>query len=122
MPGARSGFSLLEVLIALVVLTIGVLGYAGTLAPMARLGGEGRFHTRSAIILTSRLDRLRRDIAEGGAGCSAGASGLTQHPDGIRESWTITPDARVARVLVEAAMYRWGRFRADTVETLVPCP
>ena len=122
MPGARSGFSLLEVLIALVVLTIGVLGYAGTLAPMARLGGEGRFHTRSAMILTSRLDLLRQDIAAGVAGCSAAVSGLTRHPDGIRESWTVTPEERVARIQVETAMYRWGRFRADSVETMVPCP
>jgi prepilin-type N-terminal cleavage/methylation domain-containing protein len=122
MPGAKSGFSLLEVLIALVVVTIGVLGYAGTLAPMARLGGEGRFHTRAAIILTSRLDQLRQRIAEEGAGCSGGTSGLTQHPDGIRESWTVIPDAGLALVRVEAAMYRWGRFRADSIETMVPCP
>src|ERR1043166_5368677 len=43
------GFTLLEVLLALVVITVGLLGLAATLGPAAALAGEGRIPRRLAL-------------------------------------------------------------------------
>src|ERR1041384_7373000 len=59
------GFTLLEVLLALLIITIGLLGLAGTLGPVAALAGEGRIHGRIALIAASRLALLPR-VAGGG--------------------------------------------------------
>src|SRR5688500_740539 len=65
MRRTNSGFTLLEVLLATLVLTTGLLGFAGTLGPMRALAGRGRIQSRVALVLASRISRLRTELMPG---------------------------------------------------------
>ena len=54
----RAGFTLLEVLLALLLVTVGLLGFLGALGQIARLAAEGRERSRIVLVLEARLDRL----------------------------------------------------------------
>ena len=60
-----AGFTLLEVLIALLVITVGLVGLAGTMGPIAALAGEGRARGRAAGILSTRADLLHSAFLAG---------------------------------------------------------
>jgi prepilin-type N-terminal cleavage/methylation domain-containing protein len=78
------GFTLVEVLIALVVLGTGILGLATSAALVSRLVGNGSRMTVAATVATARLEQLRSLPC---AGVAAG-SAVTR---GIEERWTATP-------------------------------
>lgn len=81
----RSGMSLVEVLVALMLLSVGLLAIAGsaTLALRTALdAGRTREATHRAV---SRLARLTA------AGCAPARSGTALGPGGIlREEWSVT--------------------------------
>jgi prepilin-type N-terminal cleavage/methylation domain-containing protein len=108
------GFTLLEVLVALLVLSIALLGFVGTLAPAVRLSGEGRLRARAAEVMASRLDELRAELARSGPGCNPPAGGSAGDPAGLRESWSATAGAGYVTVAIVVA--------ADTLHTALPCP
>lgn len=113
MPPPR-GFTLLEVLLALTLITVGLLGLAGTLGPISKLAGEGRSRGRAALVLSSRADRLRAEILAAAPACVPPADGAQTHPDGIAESWS----TRAVPASVELRIVA-GR---DTLITRFPCP
>jgi prepilin-type N-terminal cleavage/methylation domain-containing protein len=80
----RRAFTLLEVLVALVILGVGVLGLSGHAALVSRLVGDGARLTLAATIATTRLEQLR---ALPCASASSGAA-ITY---GIEEQWSVAP-------------------------------
>ena len=116
-----SGFTLFEVLAALLVLTVGMLGLAGTLGPVAELAGRGRSQERVALVLESRLDRLRAEVLRGAPGCVAPAAGSLQHADGTAEGWSGSAGAGWIELRIEAGTP--GKYPSvDTLVTRLPCP
>ena len=102
----RSGFTLVEALVAVVVLGTGILALAGSAALTSRMIGRGGLSTRSAVAAAGRLDRLRRVAYSTVPACtapewrddSAGSAGLA-------ESWQILDvggPARRVRVILRA--------------------
>lgn len=77
------GFTLIELMMAMMVLTVGVLSLAATSSIVVRQIGGAQEQTVAATVAQSRLERLR------GLGCSApsliGGSATTR---GIKETWT----------------------------------
>ena len=67
-PGAQTGISLIEVMVAVFVLAIGMLGMAGL--QMASLRSNQSSYERSAAVLAAytMIDRLRADITAARAG------------------------------------------------------
>ena len=110
----NSGFTLLEVLIALSIVTIGLLGLAGTLGPIARLAGQGRLQGRAALALASRADLMRAELLAGAPACAPPASGTLTHPYGLTESWTASAAASGVEIRISAG--------TDTLVTLLSCP
>ena len=80
----HKGFTLLEVLVALVVLSIGILGLSASAALVSRLVGDGSRLTVAGAVATARLEQLR---ALPCASVTPGAA-VTR---GIEERWTIAP-------------------------------
>jgi len=116
----RDGFTLLEVLLALLIITIGVLALAGALGPITRLAAEGRERGRIALALESRIEWLRAEAGRGQP-CRSLASGTARRPDGVVESWSTTVHGRSVEILTTAWVA--GRRRSpDTVLTRLPCP
>jgi prepilin-type N-terminal cleavage/methylation domain-containing protein len=80
----RRAFTLLEVLVALVILGVGVLGLSGHATLVSRLVGDGARATRAATVATARLEQL---TARSCADISSGS--LVSY--GIEERWSVAP-------------------------------
>lgn len=121
MPSRRTGFTLLEVLLALLLITLGLLGIAGSLGPVSALAGAGRARGRSAAVLESRLDRMRLELLGSAPACVPPAAGTQRHEDGVVESWRATARTGTVELLIEAQLP--GRnSRPDSLLSLLACP
>lgn len=70
-PGASAGFSLLEVMIAVVVLATGLLALAALQASLARNSADAKVRGRVATMVSARMDELR-SLGYGNAALAAG--------------------------------------------------
>ena len=122
MRRASAGFTLLEVLLAILVLTAGLLGFAGTLGPVSALAGQGRIHSRVAVVLASRVSRLRTELQAGAPGCVLPAGGSAVHPSGLDESWTSSRSANIVELRIVARFRLPRRTQAETLTARFPCP
>jgi Tfp pilus assembly protein PilV len=122
MRRASSGFTLLEVLLSLLVLTAGLLGLAGSLGPISALAGQGRIHSRAAVVLASRVSRLRTELQAGAPGCVLPAAGWAVHPSGLDESWQSSLSVNIVELRIVARFRLPGRIDAETLVTRFPCP
>lgn len=115
------GVTLVEVTIALVVLAVGLLGLAGTAALVTRMVARGLRAAAAATFAGRRLERLR---AEGCRDRMPGADQLTRGGSVVaRTSWRYETVAdHTHRVhLVLTYLTAPGRWRRDTVETVISC-
>jgi hypothetical protein len=95
---SRSGFTIAEAVVALVVLSVGVLALVGSAALTSRMVGRGLHSTRTGQVAAARIERLRQIAFSTVPPCtgaewrndSAGGAGLT-------ESWQILDPAGPAR-------------------------
>ena len=87
--GGRRGFTLVEVLMALVILAVGLLALAGLGATAMRTVRGGSSQTVAAALAQSRFDSLASVPCDQIAGASSTltVSG-TAETRGIREQWT----------------------------------
>lgn len=102
----RTGITIVEVLAALVLVSVGLLGVAGSSALMLRAvtdqAGEHRAVRRAQLRLAS--------LAAGG--CQLAADGDSVLPGGLRESWRVSAVANGARTIDEVVEWTSrGRIR-----------
>jgi prepilin-type N-terminal cleavage/methylation domain-containing protein len=120
-PGrAPTGFTLVEVIVALVVLGLGITLLAGVTVRSARLIHRGRMDFAAAAALADRLERLRASVLA--VGCGAPAAGTAALPGGRREVWVVAP--RVGSALLVDSIVSSGADSSAAVVlgTTVPCP
>jgi hypothetical protein len=118
---APSGFSLVELLLAIVLLEVGVLAVAATASGVARLTVLGGRSGGAAVVAASRLDALRASVCAL-AGGSAAILSDSIADSRFRERWSValTGRARAAQVVVSYADGPHGR--SDVYETVIACP
>lgn len=117
----RRGFSLVEVIVATLVLGLGVVGLVTASATTSQLLGESRRATRAAQAAERRLELLRQTAALAPA-CGLLASGSVVTPaDGISERWTVSGSGPARRASVEVGWIARRRPHTDTVSTLIRC-
>jgi Tfp pilus assembly protein PilV len=108
------GLTLVEIIIACTVLTVGLLGLLHTAALASRMMGEAAQATHVSALARERLETLLD------RGCTSAAQGDTA-ADRLKVSWRVIPGtaARV-QVRVEAPTPRgvW----VETFSTVVACP
>src|SRR5262249_11014653 len=95
-PGDRRGTTLIEVVVALFVLTVGLLALAGVGATVTRLTERGGRQTRAAALLPERLESLRSH------GCAAAPGEEIREPFRVRWSFEPAPGGRRATVRILA--------------------
>ena len=88
---ARAGFTLVELMVAVMVMAAGVLGLAGTAVAVARLTGAGSQQTIAANVAATRFERLRA------APCNTIAAGSAT-TRGVSERWVVTSMGAAAGV------------------------
>jgi prepilin-type N-terminal cleavage/methylation domain-containing protein len=69
------GFTIIEVLIAIVVLSVGLLGLVGTGALVTRMIARGQRSAVAANFAAQRLERLRNSGAPNSLGCTVQTNG-----------------------------------------------
>jgi hypothetical protein len=121
--GSRSAFTIAETLVALVVLTAGVLALVGSAALTTRMLGRGRHSTRTGLVAAARIERLRQIAFSTVPACTSAEwqSGSVGGP-GLTESWQILdPSGSARRVrIVLRSRHPTGTF-SDTVVTGMLC-
>ncbi len=113
-PGS-TGFSVLEILVAIVVVTVGLLALAGSSASVTRMLGTARQTTRAAALAERRLEDLRRRARSTDPPCASLAPGSAVS-DRMTERWEVVAGtgAALLRVIVS-----WQTARGGAVDTLV---
>jgi hypothetical protein len=119
----RSAFTIAEVVVALVVLSVGALALVGSAGLTSRMLGRGRHSSRTGQVAAARIERLRQIASSTVPACSspdwrsdsAGGPGLT-------ESWQIVDAVGPARrVLIVLRSRHSTGLSTDTVATGVLC-
>ncbi|HEX5971789.1 MAG TPA: prepilin-type N-terminal cleavage/methylation domain-containing protein [Gemmatimonadaceae bacterium] len=115
-PAPRPGFTLVEVLVALMLVAVGLLGVAGSSA-IALRAANAAVREQAAI---SRA-RTRLALIEA-AGCAGAASGDHDVEAGLEDRWTVEPLAGGARLVdVSADWDDVGRRRTVTLRSALLC-
>jgi prepilin-type N-terminal cleavage/methylation domain-containing protein len=121
MVRAKCGFTLVELLIAILVLTVGLLGLAGTAVLVSRMVARGQRAAAQAAFAARRLEMLRATA------CTAQDDGVdvlyrgTTPVDSI--SWRFAPRGNRGWRIVVRSRYRTDReqWRSDSAETAISC-
>lgn len=122
MKRPQGGFTLVEVLVAVVVLGVGVTALVGSSAMVTRMVGRGLMATRAAQRASSRLETMRRIAYSTSPRCTSGsfASGGPATTQGVTESWQLT--GTNPRTVTVTVSYKTARgTRTDVVTTLIEC-
>jgi prepilin-type N-terminal cleavage/methylation domain-containing protein len=115
---AKSGFTLLETLLAIILFSLGMLVVVDSLTAITRLGARGRARGRVALALGSRADWLRAEARR--SDCTLPGSGVNRRPDGVAETWS----TRMIDGLIEGVIIARGPDRSALPDTIVlrfPC-
>lgn len=113
---ARDGFTIVEIIVAIMVLSIGVLGLAATAAVVQKQMASGERQAAAAAIAQSRFDRLTSINCK-----SANLVGGTQswRKGHVKETWTVAQEANVKRITETITM---TGYKNDLVyTTFIPC-
>ena len=121
MTRARSGFTLIEVLVAVTMLTVGVVAMAGSTATVTRMIGRGKIDTRAAQLATRRMEELRRIAYSTSPRCTLLANGASAANGNVTVSWTVTVTG-TGRTLRTTATYATPRGpRSQVLTSYVEC-
>jgi Tfp pilus assembly protein PilV len=108
----RAGVSIIEVLIACVLLTVAVLGIVGAATSISKQTGNSRRQIQAAGMAQQRLDSLRS------LPCSGMASGSATR-QGIAQTWTVSGSGNTRTIVLQMTLPRLTN--PLTYRTLVPC-
>jgi prepilin-type N-terminal cleavage/methylation domain-containing protein len=120
---SRSGLTLVEVLIAVVVLAIGLVALAGGSGLVTRMIGRGKVETRAALAASRRMETIRLAASSTTPRCTAPAfgSGGPVIDGGVSESWVVPPTGPVRRVRVTVTYLTVRGPRSASLETGIEC-
>ncbi|MDQ8158298.1 MAG: hypothetical protein P3B76_12440 [Gemmatimonadota bacterium] len=113
----RRGASIIEVLIAFVLLMVAIGGLLSTSNAIAKQVGGGRRQTVAAAVAQARLDSLSSLSCANLA--LAGVASATRTTKGIQESWLVTQGVNTATVQVTVTIPRQATPIVYT--TMVAC-
>ncbi len=123
MKHSRLGFTLTEVLVAVLVLGVGIVALVGTSGSVTRMIGRGKIETRAAQAASRRLETLRLAGYATLPRCTdpGFASGGPVLSGGMTESWLVPPTGRVRKVRVTVTYLTARGPREAILETALTC-
>jgi prepilin-type N-terminal cleavage/methylation domain-containing protein len=118
---ARSGFTIIEVLVAVTILAVGVVALAGSSATVTRMITRGEIDTRVAQLATQRAEMLRLKAYSTTPRCTALANGGPVTTEHVTLSWTVAVTG-TGRTVNVSASYATGRgSRTEVLTTYIEC-
>lgn len=121
MSSDTRGFTLAEVMIALLILSVGLLAIAASSGSVYRMLGHGKLSTEVAHIVSTRMEILRRQANRTTPRCTAVSSGTDTAQTNVVETWTVTgigPSRNVTIVVTTPAGHGPAR---DTIFAMLDC-
>ena len=121
MVRAKQGFTLVELLVAVLVLTVGLLGLTGSAVLVSRMIARSQRSTAHAAFAARRLEMLRT------AGCGAHDAGTDVRYRGSTPvdsiSWRFVDRGNGGWRIVVRGTYLADRerWRSDSLETAISC-
>ena len=122
----RRGFTLVELMVAIIILAVGILGLAGTSAVITRQIGSASRQTVAATLAQSRFDSLSSINCAGLAPSGGATSGSvtvmdprTGQPRGVIERWRVI-DGNDVKILIDSITIT-GQRRVLVYESYMPC-
>lgn len=114
-PRARRGVTIVEILVSMLVLTVGVGGAIGSAGAVAKQMGGGQRQTLAASLAQARLDSLTS------LACSQLSGGLsgTSTRTGIVETWTVVDGRNTKTLNVSYVIPR--RVQTLAYSMVIPC-
>lgn len=125
MSDNRSGFTLVELLVAVTILGTGLLALAAGMGSITRTLHGSRISTEAVQLATRRMDRLRAASRSTPTPCAS--SNFTSSAAPITNAgvttWWIVPATGWLRQVRVMASYSvgGGRTRVDTLVTTISC-
>jgi Tfp pilus assembly protein PilV len=111
----RTGFTLVEVLIAVILIDVGLLALVASSAVLVRQANALRLRNAALRAATNRLQQL------GGAPCLP-ATGTATTADGIREAWFVSaPATRILDVRDSVTFPAGTATHSVVLHTRLPC-
>lgn len=125
MNANRSGVTLVELLVAVVILAVGILALAASTGTITRTLHGSRIATQAVQLASLRMDLLRAASRSTPAPCTAVTFNSSAGPvaaQGVTLTWVVPASGALRRVLVIAS-YPLGRNRnrVDTLATNMSC-
>jgi type IV pilus modification protein PilV len=124
---STGGFTLIEVLVAITILSVGILALAGTAGTVNRLIAQGKRRTQSAQVAAQRFEILRRVANQTATRCTSAsfANGTQSYASGylkgVTETWTISTSGTMRTITEIVSRPTTRGTRADTLQTKVSC-
>lgn len=115
---ARRGVTIIELLVAMTLLTIGLLSIAGISSTVSRSLGESREESLAAMAAQSRFEQFA------GTACTSLTLGsvTTTQSRGITEKYAVTSGANFTLELVDTVSWKTPkRTRQQVFKTILPC-
>ena len=117
----RSGQSILEVLLAVVTLTIGFTALLRIWTAETSAVGIGRRWTAMTAAAATELAVLETSYRSAAPSCTLPPPGTRYTPDGIGLTWSTADSAGQMAVQLEVRAAQARRPLIDTISTLIPC-
>ncbi|HEX7937353.1 MAG TPA: prepilin-type N-terminal cleavage/methylation domain-containing protein [Gemmatimonadaceae bacterium] len=116
--GDRRGVTLVELLVAMSILSIGLMAIAGVSGSITRSLGESRSETLAATAAMARFEKVA------GTQCSSLtlSSPTTESNRNITETYVVTDEGNNTRRIVDSVSWKTRRgTRMAAFTTLLPC-
>jgi len=114
MTQSQRGFTIVEMLIAVVIFSVGLLALAGTASVTMMTLTSTQSRSIATSVAESRFERM------GATACASRASGSAVSR-GISETWTLDRLARADDVTVSVTFLSNHRPRTEQFRTFLPC-
>ena len=113
----RSGFTIVEVLVAIIILTVALLGIVGATAKLANMQGQADRMATASFYAQDRMEQLRA------GGCALAATGSETVGGAYNMTWNVGARVGGTRPVLVTTSYPTGKTTAavDTFETWIPC-
>ena len=111
---ARPGFTLAELLVALMIFSVGALAMTATSANVITMITASKNRTIAADVAQARFERMRSQP------CSAHTSDSTT-TDGVAVSWQVVNLTRADDVTVRVSFLSNRRMQTRVYRSFIPC-